>query len=102
MVHWSILSNVVNYVQYDRDPKHLHDLNIKALDWKNHKKMNDKLTEDERKTLDIDFGDNPDKLRGNIETYMKEFNQRYDIYEGVQSEVLNTTRFDESSDSSTT
>ena len=34
MAHWSILSNVVNYVQYDRDPKNLHDMSLKALDQK--------------------------------------------------------------------
>ena len=28
MEHWSILSNAVNYVQYDRNPKNLHQLNI--------------------------------------------------------------------------
>ena len=39
MAHCSILSNVVNNVQYDRDPKNLHDLNVKALGQKNHKKM---------------------------------------------------------------
>ena len=63
MEQWSILSNVVNYVQYDRNPKNFYDLYIKALDQKNHRKMYDKLKDDERLTLDIDFGDNPDKLR---------------------------------------
>ena len=54
--------------------------------------MYDKLKDDERQTLEIDFDNNPDKLR--IE-YL-------DMYEGVQLEVLNTTRFDESSDLSMT
>ena len=48
MEHWSILSNVVNYLQYDRNPKNFHELNVKALDKKNHKKMYDKLKDDER------------------------------------------------------
>ena len=93
MEHWSILSNVGNCVQYDRNPKNFHELNIKALDQeKNHKKMYEKLQENERQILDIDFGDNPDKL-----------NREYlDIYEGVQLEVLYTTRFDESLDLRTT
>ena len=69
--HWSILSNVVNYIQYDRNPKNFHELNVKALDQKSHKK------DDERQTLDIDFGNHPDKLK----------REYLDMYEGVQSEV---------------
>ena len=44
--------------------------------------MYDKLKDDEKQTLDTDFGDNPDTLRG----------EYWDLYEGVQLEVLNTTR----------
>ena len=55
MENLSILSNVVKYVQHDKDPKHLHDLNVKALDYKNHKKLYDKLKDKERQILDIDF-----------------------------------------------
>ena len=36
MGQWSILSNVVNYVQYDRNPKNFYKLNIKSIDQKNH------------------------------------------------------------------
>ena len=42
-------------------------------------------TKEEREILDLDFGPTPDVLR---EEYL-------DIYEGIQSEILNTTRFDE-------
>ena len=34
MEQWSILSNVVYYVQYDRNPNNFHELNVKALDQK--------------------------------------------------------------------
>ena len=78
MEHWCILSNVVNYVQYDRNPKNLHELKMKALDHKNHKKMYEKLKEVKRKTLDVDFSDNPDKLR----------REYLDIYQGIRLEVL--------------
>ena len=37
--HWSILSDVVKYVQHDQDPMTLHDLNVKALHYRNHKKL---------------------------------------------------------------
>ena len=33
---WSILSNVGNYVQYDRHPKHFYDLDIKTVDQRSH------------------------------------------------------------------
>ena len=92
MEHWSILSNIVNYVQYDINPKNFHELNNKALDQKNDKKMYEKLKDDKGQTLDIDFGDNPDKLRIKY----------LEMYEGVQSEVLTTTRSDDSSDLSMT
>ena len=55
MEQWSILSNVVNHVQYDRNQKDFYELNVKALDQKNHRKMYDKLKEDERQTLEIDL-----------------------------------------------
>ena len=42
--------------------------------------------------LQLDFGQTPDILK---EEYL-------DVYEGIQSEILNTTRFDEDSDLSTT
>ena len=36
MEQWSILSKVVNYVQYDRNPENFYDLGIKAIDQKSH------------------------------------------------------------------
>ena len=41
--------------------------------------------------LELDFGDRPEILK---EEYL-------DVYEGIQSEILSTTRFDENSDLST-
>ena len=46
---------------------------------------------EERDILELDFGQMPDILK-------KEY---LDVYEGIQSELLSTTRFDENSDSST-
>ena len=42
--------------------------------------------------LNLDFGDTPEKLKG----------EYLDMYEGIQSEVIGTTRFNENSDLSTT
>ena len=64
MEQWSILSNVVNYVQYDRNPKEFYDLDVKAICQKNHRKIYGRLKEEDRQVLELDFGDNLDKLRG--------------------------------------
>ena len=32
MEQWSILSNLVNYIQYDRHPKNFYNLNIKSCE----------------------------------------------------------------------
>ena len=85
MEEWTILSNVVNYVQCDRHPENFYDLDIKALHQKSHKKIWGK--EEERQILELDFGDTPEKLRG----------EYLDMYERIQSEVISTTRFDENS-----
>ena len=48
-------------------------------------------TKEERDIIELDFGPTPDILK---EEYL-------DVYEGIQSEILNTTRFDENTDLST-
>ena len=64
MEQWSILSNVVNYVQYDRHPKNFYDLDVKTIDHKSHKKIDGKFKEENRQILELDFGNTPEKLRG--------------------------------------
>ena len=76
MEQWLILSNVVNYVQYKRNPKDFDDLEVKAIDQKNHRKIYDRLKEEDRHILELDFGNNTDKLQG----------EYLDIYEGLKSE----------------
>ena len=39
MEQWLILSNVVNYVQYDRHPINFNDLDVKTIDQKSHKNI---------------------------------------------------------------
>ena len=69
-----------------------YDLDIKALHQKNFRMIYDRLQEDDRHVLKLDFGDNPDKLQG----------EYLDMYERDKSEVSSTTRFDENSYLSTT
>ena len=89
MEQWSILGNKLNYIQYDRHPKNYHSLGISRV---NKCRRNACTKEKERDMLELAFGQTLDILR-----------QEYlDVYEGVQSEILSTTRFDENSDLSTT
>ena len=92
MEYWSILSDIVKYVQHDKESKTLHDWNVKTLDCKTPGKIYDKLKGKQRQTLDMDFGDSSGVLRTNY----------LDMYKGVQAEVVYSTRFGECSDLSTT
>ena len=58
MDQWSILSNVINYIQYNKHPRNFHSLNISTV---NKEKCRGK--EDEKGMLELDFGDTPDKLK---------------------------------------
>ena len=84
----SSLSNTLNYIQYDRYPKIFHNLDISAVNiCKTHSEMRG-----EKDRIEVDFGPTPDVW---TEEYL-------DIYEGIQSKIVNTTRFNENSDLSTT
>ena len=87
MEQWSILSNVLNYVQHSRLHSMNHILDIRAVD-----KYKYRPNTDNREFKELDFGATPQKLQ---EEYM-------DIYEGIHSEVVSSNRFDEKSDISTT
>ena len=87
MEHWSLLSNVLNYVQFDKHPKNYHSLSINAV----NKYSNNLDTNGKRDIVEFDFGVIPEVLR---EEYL-------DVYDGIQSELVSTTRFDENSDLST-
>ena len=85
---WSLLNSKLNYKQCDRHPKNYHSLGISAV----NKYRKNPCTIEERDTLELDFGQTLDILR---EEYL-------DVYEGIQSEILSTMRFDENTDLSTT
>ena len=87
MEQWSILSNILNYVQHIRLNSMSHTLDIKAVD-----KHKYRPSKDSREFKELDFGTTLQKLQ---EEYM-------DIYEGIHSEVVSSNRFNENSDISTT
>ena len=68
MEQWSILSNILNYVQHSRLNSTNHTLNIKAVD-----KYKYRPSKDSREFKELDFGATLHKLQ---EEYM-------DIYEGI-------------------
>ena len=85
---WSILSNVLNYIHYDKHPKNYHNLSVNTV----NKCKNSFDTGKKRDIMELDFSVTPKILR---EEYL-------DVYKGIQSEVVNTIRFDENSDLSKT
>ena len=62
---------------------------MKAVNKGNHKRRTN--TKEERQMLELHFGDISEKVKG----------EYLDIYGGIHSEILSTTRFDENSDLST-
>ena len=87
MKQWSILSNILNYIQHSKFHSMRHTLDIKAINKCKHRSN----TED-REFKELDFDTVPQKLQ---EEYM-------DVYERIQSEIVNSNRFDENSDISKT
>ena len=83
MEQWSILSNVLNYVQHSRFHSMNHTLDIKAVNKYKHKPNTD-----DKEFKELDFGTTPQRLQ---EEYV-------DIYEGIHSEIVSSNRFDENSD----
>ena len=91
MEQWLILSNVINYVQCNKNPKNFHSMIIKSVNTNSiNKEMKGKSK-------------NESLLRENLADISDRSKEEYlDRYEGIKSEILNTTRFDEKSDLSTT
>ena len=80
MEQWLILSNIINYVQYDKLPKKCHAMSVRPLN-KTKNKIKSKKDEKERPISEIDFRDTSDMPK---EEYL-------DRYEGVKSEILSPT-----------
>ena len=80
MEQWSILCNMLNYIQYDRHQKNYHRLGISTV----NKSKNNLDIKEERDLIELDFGPTPDILKGDY----------VDMYKGIQSEIVNTTRFE--------
>ena len=86
MEQWSILSNVLNYVQQSRFNSMNHSLSVRPV---NRYRIKPDMGKEFR---ELDFGTVPQNLQ---EEYL-------DVYEGIQSDVASSSRFDENSDINTT
>ena len=91
MEQWSILSNIINYVQYSKNPKNFHSMTIRPAKF-NKIAKNTKGRNTNESLLEVNLVDSSDRSK---EQYL-------DRYEGVKSEIVDTSRFDENSDLSTT
>ena len=91
MEQWLILNNVINYVQYNKNPKNSHSMIIKPVNTnKIHKEIRGK-------------NNNESSLRVNLVDSLDRSKEEYlDKYGRIRPEILNTTKFDENSDLSTT
>ena len=86
MINWSVFSDKIKYVNScsSMNPS----LTIRPLDDRKHKRLYNGLKADEDLIPDIIFGE--DRIR---DTYL-------DKYDGVQAEISQVTRFDDSTDPS--
>ena len=91
MEQWSILSSVINYVQYSKNLIDFHAMTIRPV---NNKRLNLILKDEneDNMSLRVDLTDVPNGSK----------EESLDRYEGVISEILNTTQFDENTDLITT
>ena len=83
---WSILSNVLNYIQHNKFNSMNCSLSVKPV---NRYKIKPGMGKEFK---EIDFGTIPQNLQ---EEYL-------DVYEGIQSDIVSSSGFDENSDISTT
>ena len=91
MEQWSILSNIINYIQYSKNPKNFHSMTIRPVKF-NRAVKDTKGRNVNESLLEVNLVDISDRSK---EEYL-------DRYEGVKSEIVDTTRFDENSDLSMT
>ena len=90
MEQWSILSNNIVYVKLE-DNDIMNGIDIKPIDYRDHKRMYRKMGKEEGEQLNIDFGESLEIMR----------NKFMDVYDEIYAEVVMTSKFDENVDLST-
>ena len=82
MEQWSILSNMLNYVQHSRLNSMNHSLDIKPVN-KYKTQSNDSHSSFDKEFREVDFGKAPQSLQ----------DEYLDVYEGIQSDIVSLNRF---------
>ena len=90
MINWSILSDFIKYIDESSCSYMIPSLTVRPLDYRKHKRLYNSLKTDKDLTSDVIF--EGDKVR---DVY-------FDKYDGTYAEILQATRFDESTDLSIT
>ena len=90
MDQWLILSDNIVYVK-SKDSDIMNGIDIKSIDYREHKMMYRKMNKEGGERIDIDFGESLEVMKSR---YM-------DVYDDVYAEVVMTSRFDENVDLST-
>ena len=90
MINWSILSDVIKYVDGSSCSDILPSLTMKPLHYRKHKRLCNSLKTDTDLTSNIIF--KGDKVE----------DEYFDKYDGIYAEIPQATKFDESTDLSTT
>ena len=88
MIHWSVLSDLIKYI--DRSLDMTPSLTVKPLDYRQHKRLYHSLKTVKGLTVDIEFEG------GRLK------DEYFDRYGCIYREITQATRFDESTDLSTT
>ena len=91
MEQWSILSDKIVYVKLE-DNDVMNGIDIRSIDYRDHKRMYRKMSKEGGERLNIDFRESLEIMR----------NRYIDIYDEVYAQVVTTNRFDENVDLSTT
>ena len=91
MDQWLILSDNIVYVK-SKDSDIMNGIDIKSIDYREHKRIYRKMGKEGGERTDIDFGESPEVMKSR---YM-------DVYDNIYAEVVMTSRFDENVDLGTT
>ena len=91
MEQWLILSDNIVYVRSE-DSDVMNGIDIKSIDYREHKRICRKMGKEGGERIDIDFGESLEIMKSR---YM-------DVYDNIYAEVVTTSRFDENVDLSMT
>ena len=90
LIHWSVLSDLIKYIDRSSCSDMIPSLTVKPLDYQQLKRPYQSMKTDKYLTPEVTI--KGDKVK----------DEYFDRYHGIYAEILQATRFDESTDLSTT